>query len=363
MKIAIDISQIIYGTGVSVYTRNLVENLIKLYPKVDFILFGGSLRRKKELDQFIKRHHALGKTFYFPPRLMDLIWNSFHFLPVEKLIGQVDLIHTSDWTEPPSKIPKVTTIHDLIPLKYPNTTTSSIKYAHKKKLAWVKQETKAITVPSQSTKNDLVDLLKFDPDIITVTYEGVESFFQPQPPDKIKNIKSKYNLDGDYIFSLGTLEPRKNLNRLFLAFNLIKKIYPNLKLAVGGGKGWGEKHQKQQDVIYLGFVPYADLPALYSGSLAFIFPSLYEGFGLPVLEAMACGSPVVTSNISSLPEITGKAGILIDPLNINAIAIGIHEAISKRTELSEKSLKRAKIFNWEETARLTFSVYQKVLNK
>jgi glycosyltransferase involved in cell wall biosynthesis len=361
MKIAIDISQIIYGTGVSVYTRNLVENLIKLYPNVDFLLFGGSLRRKAELDQFIKRQHSAGKTFYLPPKFLDLLWNSFHVFSVEKLIGTVDLIHTSDWTEPPSKIPKVTTIHDLIPLKYPETTTLGIKYAHKKKLAWVKEESSAITVPSQSTKKDLIELLKIEPEKITVTYEGVEKLFQPQSPDVVKRNKIKYQLDGDYLFSLGTLEPRKNLKRLISAFSLVRKKYPNLQLIIGGGSGWGEHLKPQPGIILSGFIPHADLPGLYSGSLAFVFPSLYEGFGLPALEAMACGCPVVSSNVSSLPEVVGKAGILVNPENVEEITLGIFEAIEKRSELSEKGLERAKIFSWEETARLTFSVYQKIL--
>jgi len=363
MKIAIDISQVIYATGVSVYTRNLVENLIKLYPQTDFVLYGGSLRRKNELDNFIKRLKVSGKTNHLSPKFLDLIWNSFHLLPVEKLIGQVDLVHTSDWAEPPSTLPKVTTVHDLIPFKYPQTTTSGIRAAHKKRLSWVKKESKAILAVSQSTKKDLVDLLKIDPEKIFVTYEGVENYFQPQPPDVVNRIKKRYRLDGEYIFSLGTLEPRKNLPRLIEAFRVIKEHYPEMKLFIGGGLGWGEKLKPEPGVILPGFIPYADLPGLYSGCLTFCLPSLYEGFGLPVLEAMACGAPVVTSNISSLPEIAGQAGILVDPGNISEIAGGILTAIENYSELSQKSQKRAKIFSWEETARLTYAVYQKVLDQ
>ena len=137
MKIAIDISQIIYGTGVSVYTKELVSRLVDLFPEDEYILFCGSLRRRGELESMAKKLKGTPKIFPFPPTLIDFIWNSLHILPVENLIGKVDLIHTSDWTEPPSRIPKITTVHDLVPFKYPQATTDNIRNAHKKKLAWV----------------------------------------------------------------------------------------------------------------------------------------------------------------------------------------------------------------------------------
>ena len=160
MKIGIDITKVIYGTGASVYTRNLVTTLIKLYPEDEFILFGGSLRRRTELELFVKRLRATSKLFYIPPKFFDLLWNSFHILPVEKLIGKVDIVHTSDWAEPPSRLPKVTTVHDLIPFKYPHTTTANVRSAHKKRLAWVAKESSFILAVSQSTKRDLIEILK-----------------------------------------------------------------------------------------------------------------------------------------------------------------------------------------------------------
>lgn len=363
MKIAIDISQIVYGTGVSVYTRNLVSAFIKQYPQVEFVLFGGSLRRRADLNQFISRHHAIGKTYILPPKFLDLLWNSFHILPVENLIGNVDIIHTSDWAEPPSKIPKVTTVHDLVPFKYPQTTTTSVRAAHKKKLAWVARESAHILSVSQSTKNDLVDLLKIDPEKITVTYEGVEDIYRPQAPDVMTRLKRKYHLSGDYIFSLSTLEPRKNQQRLIEAFELLKQVYPGLQLLIGGGRGWGEGVKPVPGVIMPGYIPEADLPGLYSGCAVYALPSLYEGFSLSQLQAMACGAAVVTSNISSMPEVVGKAGILVEPEDIKSIAAGIIKAIKYRDELSRRALERAALFTWEDTARLTFEVYQKVLDQ
>ena len=363
MKIAIDISQTIYGTGVSVYTKNLASSLISNFPKEEFLLFGGSLRRRADLEKIARRLKTKSIIYPYPPRMMDFIWNSLHILPVEKLIGQVDLIHTSDWTEPPSSLPKVTTVHDMVPFKFPQTTSDSIRQTHRKRLAWVARESSAIITVSQSTKKDLINFLKIPEEKIHVTYEGVESLYTPQPPAIVDAIKRKYHLDGDYLFSLSTLEPRKNQDRLIQAYVQIKDKYPGLKLLLAGKTGWGEKIKPVDGVIMPGFVPDADLPALYSGCIAFPFPSLYEGFGLSPLQAMACGAAVVTSNVSSMPEVVGKAGILVDPEDVKAISAGIIRAIETRADLRAKGLKRAKQFTWKETAQKTFQVYQQVIKQ
>lgn len=360
MKIAIDITQVIYGTGVSVYTRNLVTHLIKLYPDDQFILFGGSLRRMSDLKNFVKRLVAESKFFFFPPTFFDLLWNSFHILPVEKLIGKVDVIHTSDWAEPPSKFPKVTTIHDLIPFKYPHTTAANIRSAHRKRLAWVAKESRFVLAVSQSTKRDSIEILKIPEDKIIVTPEGVEKIYHQQPPDLVEAVKRKYHLKGDYLFCLSTLEPRKNQKRLIEAFNLVKKKHQEIQLIIGGRTGWGEGLAPSADVVMLGFIADADLPALYSGCLAYVLPSFYEGFSLSHLQAMACGAAVVGSNLSSMPEVIGKSGVLVDPENVKDIASGIIRAIEDRAELGIKAVTRAKLFTWEETARLTHEVYQRV---
>lgn len=363
MKIAIDISQTIYGTGVSVYTKNLVSSLISNFPQEDFLLFGGSFRRRGDLEKIARRLKTESVIYPYPPRVMDFIWNSLHVLPVEKLIGPVDLIHTSDWTEPPSALPKVTTVHDLIPFKFPQTTTDNIRQTHKKRLAWVARESSAIITVSSSTKKDLIELLKIPEEKIHVVYEGVESRYTPQPPAIIESIKRKYHLEEEYLFSLSTLEPRKNQNRLIEAYSQMKDKYPGLKLVLGGKTGWGEKIKPVDGVIMPGFIPDADLPALYSGCLSFVFPSFYEGFGLPPLEAMACGAAVVTSNVSSLPEVVGKAGILVDPNSTKSIKAGIIKAIKTRADLKAKAIKRASKFTWKETAQQTHRIYQQVIKQ
>ncbi len=359
MKIAIDISQIIYGTGVSVYTRNLVSHLVKQYPKDDYILFGGSFRRRRELEIFTHRLKIASKLYIMPPKFMDLLWNSFHILPVEKLIGAVDVIHTSDWAEPPSRLPKVTTVHDLIPFKYPQSTQEGIRVAHKKRLAWVKKESDVILSVSRSTKDDLMELLKIPESRIIVTPEGVESFYKPQPPSLIEIIKKKYNIKGDFLFSLSTLETRKNQQRLIEAYKVVKESVPGLSLVIGGRTGWGEVLMPVNGVILPGYIPDADLPALYSGCLAYALPSLYEGFSLSHLQAMACGAAVIGSDTSSMPEVIGNAGVLVDPISVGDIAAGITKGINTRVTLGKKAIERAKLFTWEETAKLTHDAYEK----
>ncbi len=361
MKIAIDISQAIYGTGVSVYTKNLAAYLIKQFPDDQFILFGGSLRRKQELLALAKKLKGIPKIYPFPPTFMDLIWNSLHILPVEKLIGDVDIIHTSDWTEPPSKFPKITTVHDLIPFKFPQTSTESIRNTHKKRLAWVMRESDRIIAVSQSTKEDLISILKVPEEKIVVISEGVEDRYCPQSVDVQEIIKKRYHINEDFIFTLSTLEPRKNQAKLIKAFKIVKETYPNLQLIIAGKTGWGEIPEPVNGVLMPGFVPDADLPGLYSGCLAFVLPSIYEGFGLSPLQAMACGASVAVSNVSSLPEVVGEAGVLFDPESVESIAAGIIEAIKNRGSLKEKSLAQAAKFTWEKTAKETYRVYQQVL--
>lgn len=363
MKIAIDISQALYGTGVSVYTKNLVSSLTKLYPDDEFVLFGGSLRRKAELLALAKKLKGIPKIFPFPPTFLDFIWNSLHILPVEKLIGKVDLVHTSDWTEPPSKLPKITTVHDLIPFKYPQTTTDSIRQAHKKRLHWVMRESDMIIAVSRSTREDLVSILKVPEEKIVVIPEGVESRYTPQPLELVDQIKRRYKIPGDYIFSLSTLEPRKNQASLIKAYELVKKVYPDLTLVIGGRTGWGEIPKAVEGVLMPGYIPDNDLPALYSGAVVFALPSFYEGFGLSPLQAMACGTPVVTSNISSMPEVVGDAGVLVDPQEVTEIAAGIIKGIKNQGKLRELGLAQAKKFTWDKAAKETYSVYKEVIAK
>ena len=363
MKIAIDISQSIYGTGVSVYTKELVKNLIELYPKSEFVLFGGSLRRYKELESITKKLGGTPKIYPFPPSVMDFIWNSLHIYPIEKLTGQFDIFHSSDWTEPPSKLPKVTTVHDLVAFKYPQTTTNKIRLAHKKKLAWVIRESKRIIAVSESTKNDLIDILRVPKDKIVVIPEGVEDRVQPQPIEIQEIVKRRYKTGENFIFALSTLEPRKNLDGLIKAYQIVRKVYPELNLVIGG-----MKREDSQDIaddpqiITTGYIPTPDLPALYSACTVFAHCAFYEGFGLSPLQAMACGASVAVSNTSSIPEVVGKAGSYFDPYEPKSIAEGIITAIKDRAKMRPIALAQSQKFTFSQAAKKTYAVYEEVLS-
>jgi glycosyltransferase involved in cell wall biosynthesis len=352
MKIAIDISQIIYETGVSEYTRNLVANLLALDSENEYVLYGGSFRRisnlKSQTAKFSGNYKL--KTFPIAPTLADFLWNRLHILKIERLLGKVDVLHTSDWSEPPSNAFKVTTVHDLAPFKFPEITHPKILATHKRKLAWVKKETDRIIVPSSATKKDLLDM-GFAAEKIKVIPEAPDPVFKLSTKEEMETIQKKYRINGNYLISVG-VGGRKNTERLITAFENLKGR--NLKLVfVGRGVGFEEK----RGIRFLGHVPRLDLPALYSGAEALIYPSLYEGFGLPILEAFVCGTPVVTSNLSSMPEVAGNAAVLVDPGNIGAITGGIEEALKNRKELIKKGFKRAKEFSWKKTAVETLAVY------
>ena len=375
MKIGIDISQIVYRTGVSRYTEELVKSLIKLDKKNKYVLFGFSFRRKKELNNYhttVCGNYCEGKIFPFPPTMMEILWNQLHILPIEKLIGEVDIFHSSDWTQPPSNYKKITTVHDLSFLRYPDSFPKKIINNHKRRLCWVKKECDMVIADSMATKRDLVELLGFDEKKIRVVYLGVSSKFKVKSSklqSKVQSIKKKYKINGDYILSVGTLEPRKNLKRTIEAFNLIikKKNNRTIKLVLVGKFGWGENirqsaiNNQQLSIITTGYISDEDLAYLYQGARCFVYPSLYEGFGLPVLEAMAAGCPVITSNVSSLPEVAGEAAILVNPKKTSEIAQAINEIIAipqLSQNLRKKGLVQVNKFSWQKTARETLRAYE-----
>ncbi len=288
MKIAIDISQVVYGSGVSVYTKNLVENLLRLDKENEYILFAGSLRRKNDVLSIFPS----AKVFPVPPSLADLMWNRLHILPIERLIGAVDVFHTSDWSEPPSKAFKVTTVHDLAPFLYPNLfprdLIRNIVDTHKNKLSWVREETKRIIAPTFATKKDLVSL-GFNEKIIRVIPESISGVFRKLPLDEIEKITRKYKIFGDYILSVG-MDPRKNTERIIKAFEHTSAGKDYKVVFVGSQKY--RRISESRNIRILGKVETGELAGLYSGAKALIYPSLYEGFGLPILEAFACECPV-----------------------------------------------------------------------
>lgn len=356
MRIGIDISQIVYGTGVSVYTRELVKNLLKIDKDNNYVLFGGSMRLQRNLREFslsLKGNFET-KIVSIPPTIADFIWNRIHRFKIERLVGRIDIFHSSNWSEPPTKALKVTTIHDLAPLKFPRLTPRKVVEVHKRKLYWSLRECSRIIVPTNAVKKDLLTIGGKE-EMIRVIPEGVTDDFEKRSLEEIETLKKRYLINGKYLISIGVGE-RKNTRRLIDAFLKVK--HKDLKLVLVGIPT--SRFEEKRGVIFTGFVPQKDLPTLYSGAEALVYPSIYEGFGLPILQAFKCGIPAVVSNDPALVETGGNAVVLVDPESVNSIAEGIEKALARKISLVKLGEKRVKQFSWEKTAEATLNVYQEI---
>lgn len=270
-------------------------------------------------------------------------------------------------------IPQIMTVHDVIFRLYPEH--------HKRLNYWYLslampvflRRARHLIAVSEATKRDLVRLYHVPAEKIAVIAEAAAPHFRPQPPERVESVRVKYGLVSDYIIAVGTIEPRKNLPRLVEALAIVRETHPGLKLVVAGAKGWlydgfydAIRHTGQHEAIrQTGYVPDEDLPALLAGACCAIVPSLYEGFGLPVLEAMACGVPVACSATSSLGELAGSAALTFDPEDPRVIAEAISQVVSSRSlqeDLRQRGLEHAGTYSWEKAARETWAIYEGVVN-
>lgn len=353
MIIGIDISQIAYGTGVGVYTENLVKNLLRIDQKNKYVLISYSLRRRNIIKKFLNTLSGNfdSRLLHIPITMADFLWNRLRIFKIERLVGKIDVLHTSDWIELPSNAFKVTTIHDLSPLKFSDHIDPKIVAIHQRKLELVAKEVNRVIVPSLATKKDVIEF-GISEGKIRVIPEAVDPIFARKSFAKVERVKKKYKIEGKYLLSVG-VGFRKNTDNLVNAF--AQTQVSNIKLVIIGRKPHDVRESPQ--VTYLGFIPNRDVPYLYSGAEALVYPSLSEGFGLPILEAFACGCPVVTSDNSSLKEIADKATILVNPADINSISNGIERALKDKNNLVDEGYKRLKDFSWEESAKKTLAVY------
>jgi len=264
----------------------------------------------------------------------------------------------------PRNVATILTVHDLEWRLYPETMAWKTYLGHRL-LVWPSvQQADGITADSESTARDLQGVLRFPEARIEVIHLGVGAAYKPQDPDRAAQyVAGKYGVSKHYALAVGTLQPRKNLVTLVQAMKILRdRAESPLQLVVAGARGWKntelDKTMRRLDLTdehirFLGFVPEQDLPMLYSGSCSFVFPSLYEGFGLPLVEAMACGVPVVASNTSSIPEVVGDAALLVPPTGpeafVEAILCVIRDKDLRRT-MVEKGLRRAACFRWEKAA-------------
>jgi glycosyltransferase involved in cell wall biosynthesis len=323
------------------------------------------------LDHLPTRTVALG---YKPWRM--LVWiGQLLRIGFDRLLPGASLFHATEHLLLPLRsAPTVITVHDLIFRHLPEHHKPLNRwYLNLALPLYCRRATHVIAI-SESTRNDLVAAYRLPPERITVIHEAADPRFRPQPPDRVAAVRGRYGLPGRYLLFVGTIEPRKNLTRLLHAFEPLRKEGLTDALVVVGKRGWLygdffaelERSPVREAVILPGFVPDEHLPAVYAGAQALVFPSLYEGFGLPTLEAMACGTPVACSDTASLPEVGGDAALYFDPTSEDAILQTLRRLLSDaelQEELARRGLTRASHFSWDRVAAETEAVYRAVMDE
>jgi len=355
------------GGGIGRYVRELVAALARQPAEFDYRLFvaGAKALPPPPASNFAWKPTRLS------PSWLARIWQRANVpLPVEFFTGKVDLYHATDFVLPPTHARSLLTVHDLSFVRVPEAASPRLRAYLDRVVPRSVQRADHILADSQATKDDLIALYNTPPEKITVLLSGVDARFHPTDDPAVC---SNYNIPArPYIFSVGTVQPRKNYARLIHALALLRGRGYDLDLVIAGGKGWLEdpiyaaiREVGMDDFVhFIGFADDADLPALYSAALITAVPSLYEGFGIPVLESMACGTPVVTSNVSSLPEVAGDAALTVNPTDLDAIVETLCRLIddeSLRADLIAKGIARAHSFTWDRAAEQLQQIYTQLL--
>jgi glycosyltransferase involved in cell wall biosynthesis len=344
VRIVVDVSPLSHPrTGIGNYIRGSLRGLVAAAGDAhDVVPFAPTSPRGPS------RIRAALEDIAVDPRLWRLPashalrtgWSRLGHPAAERLLGSFDALHFSDWMYPPQRTGvRSTTIHDLVPLRYPALVTERTRAMHTRKYRHAATTCDVIFANSAFTARDVIERLGVASERVVVAQPGLERGYVPDG--------SRFEPGHPYVLGLGTLEPRKNLDRLIEAW---RRFDGDLGLVLAGGEGWGDQPGLDaQGIKRLGYVPDDEVPRLYRGAAVFVYPSLFEGFGMPVVEAMACGVPVVASSHPSLDEAAGDAAVRVDPDDAEAIADGIRRAISDRPQLVAAGLLHAASFSWEET--------------
>jgi len=372
LRIGIDYTAAVHQrAGIGRYARGLVRGLAQLDRENEYLLLVAG--RPKDEGTFPPNF----KPRYLPlsPHRATILWQRLRVpLPADLFTGLLDLFHSPDYVLPPLRRGrKVLTIHDLSFLRYPEGADPRLRWYLTQAVPHSIGQADLVLADSHNTKSDLIELLGVEAGRVEVLYPGVEERFHPLDEGSLAPVKARYRLDFPFILIVGTLEPRKNHVGLLQAYTLLKGRHPH-RLVIAGGKGWlyeaifreVERLSLEERVLFLGYVPEEDLPALYNLADLFVFPSFYEGFGLPPLEAMACGTPVVVSDISSMPEVVGDGALLVPPQDVEALAEAMKKGVSDaslREELRSKGLEQARRFSWSETAKRLLAIYKRVVGE
>lgn len=380
MKIAFDGQLFLKGnkTGIAWNAHNLILELAK-YPENECVIQCFVSGYSEEQLQQLKEYEAVGCKLeycrWFPDLLYKLIWN---FIPVPYSLffkEKPDVTQFFNFVVPPGvKGKKITIVHDMAYQSCPETVRKKTRNWLRLSMRKTCRHADHIITVSEFSKKEIIQYLKISPDKITVVPNAVDHtvYHTNYSEEQIGNVLKKYKIQREYFLYLGTIEPRKNISKLILAYVKLCKCIQNVpQLVLAGGKGWYynnvyemvHDYHLESEVLFTGYIAQEDSPLLMKGAKAFIFPSLYEGFGMPPLEAMACGTPVITSNTTSLPEVVGEAGILVNPESEEEIFVAMEKLLGDeeyRRKLSELGVCRAAQFTWKKSADKLMDVYRNI---
>lgn len=373
MRIAIDAHSVGAKLGGNEsYAVNLIEALAQIDSVNDYTLY---VTTAEAHDRFHQRwpNFKVQTTLPHTPLIRIPLT-----LSAELRKHPVDVLHVQFTAPPFCPCPVVVSVHDLSFEHLPQTFLRRSRTQLRLTVRHSARRADRILTLSEHTRSDVIETYKIDPAKVTAIPLAAPAHFGPVTDDKeLQRVRHNYGIDGDYVLTVGSIQPRKNLVRLINAYAALRGAHTgnrSPKLVIVGKRGWLfdetlralETTGVKDSIVLTGYVPERDLPPLYSGALCFVYPSYFEGFGLPPLEAMKCGAPVIVGNATSLPEVVGDAGLKVDPFDVSAIAGAISELINNselRRELSVKGLKRAELFDWRQTARQTLMVYEQVARK
>ncbi len=372
MRIAVDYTPALRQRGgIGRYTRGLFRALASIDRSREYVLL---ISHDAPSDDFPWPDNFTFERLPMSERLATIVWQRLRLpIPAEAFVGPVGIYHSPNYVLPSlRKASPIVTIHDLSFWKLPEYAEPSLREYLMSAVPRAASSAGHILADSESTRKDIVELLGTPPEKVSVVYSGVERIFRPVP-EAAARVRAKYHLgDIPFVLSLGTLEPRKNFDGLIRAFDLAKQRagIPH-HLVIAGGKGWmydgifrtAEASPYREQIHLVGFVEEEDLPALYTACDLFAYPSHYEGFGLPPLEAMACGTPVLAARNSSMPEVLGDAAVWVSAEDEDEIADGMVRALTDedlRQSSIEAGMRRAREFTWERGARQLLDVYRRV---
>jgi len=374
MRIAIDARMGHSRVGIGVYVRGLLNNLSKIDKENNYYI----IINKNKREDFVPKQdnfHKIYTNVTYSDYLRRDLWEQ-GYLPWILYKNKVDIYHGPCYSLPIfAKVKMIITVYDMMSFKveyYKAISRSRVQNLIK---ISAKRAQKIIT-GSENSKMDIIRILKIPEDKINVIYIGVDSEYkQVNDKSRLDSIKEKYGINKKFIQYVGSLKANKNIPRLIEAYSrLPEDILKKYALVITGGKGWKSKEifsrvkrlGLENNVIFTGFVDDNDLSLLINAATLLVFPSLYEGFGIPPLEAMACGTPVTASNISSIPEVVGDAALLFDPYNIEEMATAMYRILideQLRNKLKKKGFERVKKFSWERAAKDTLKIYEEVFKK